>query len=112
MNVGSQDINNQGFSDIKPPPPSGYHNPAKDGQEITMPKTRLDASEFLHQYLEEFSCLQPLVKGFLEIKPHPHPTLGNFLRPPHPVPKPFVNSKLNHKRIPSHHGYPEMVRKT
>jgi len=76
--LGTQDIKNHGFWRIKSPPPLGYHDLAKNGQEITIPKTSLDASEFLHHYLEEFSCLHPLVQGFPDIKPPPPPTLGNF----------------------------------
>jgi len=109
---GTQDINNYGLPDIKSSLwPSRYCDPAKTGQEIIMLKTSLDASEFLHQYIEEFSCLYPHVEGFLEIKPTPPPNFWTFLRLPHLVPKPFDNPKLNQKIIPSYHVYPEMARK-
>jgi len=109
--VGYQDINNQGFQNIKPPPPLCYHDHAKTSQEITIPKTSLDASEFLHHYLEEFSYIHPLVEGFLEIKPPPPPALWNLPETTSPGSKTFVKSKAHQKRIPSHHGYPEMERK-
>jgi len=48
MDARSQDINNHGFQEIKPPPPSGYRDSTKMGQDITMPKTSLDASKFHH----------------------------------------------------------------
>lgn len=105
MNVGYQDINNQHFPEIKPPPTSSYCDLAKTCQESINPKTSLYASWSLHQYLEEFSYLHPHVEGFPKIKPPPPKHLGIFLRPLRPVPKPSRNPNLNQKRIPSHHGY-------
>jgi len=58
-----------------------------------MPKTSLDALEFIHQYLEELSYLHPFVEGFLEIKPPPPATLWNFLESTSPNSKTIWKSK-------------------
>jgi len=56
----------------------------------------LDASEFLHHPLRNFPISTHLLRASLR-KPSPPPTLGIFLRPPHPNPKPFGNPKINKK---------------
>lgn len=100
INVGSQDANNQGSSEIKPPPPLGYDDLTKTIQEITKPKTSFNFSKFLHHYLEVFSYLHPPIKGFLEIKTPPPPTLGNCLETPSLGSKSFQQSKGQPEKNP------------
>ena len=100
LNVGYQDINNQGFLKIKLPPPLVYCDPAKTDQEITMTKKFLDGSKYLHQYLEEFSCIHPSIEGFSQIKPPPPPNLGNFPEITSPSSKIFQQSKAQQKKNP------------
>ena len=96
MNVGSQDINSKGFSEIKLPPLSGYRDLTKTSQEITKPKKSLDGLEFLHHYLEEFSYLHP---RFPKNKPPPPPTLGNSPKRTSPSSKTFQPRKESHHTI-------------
>ena len=52
--MGLEDINNQGFPKIKPPPPTGYYNLVKIVQGITKPKQALMPHSFFTIALRNF----------------------------------------------------------